>query len=73
MKIVSIVWGLGFILQAAANFVLIFTVSLNLVMILGNVLTLGTIAILIIWSAIYKNYKTKQAQKHTQQVSAYRV
>jgi intracellular septation protein A len=73
MKTVSIVWGLGFILQAAGTFVLIFTVNLDLVMILGHVLLFGTIGILIIWSAIYKIYKTKQAQNNTQQVSAYRV
>ncbi|KXN74907.1 hypothetical protein CONCODRAFT_1980 [Conidiobolus coronatus NRRL 28638] len=70
MKLVSIIWGLGFILQAAVNFTLIFTISLNLVKILGYVLTFSTIVILIIWSAIYMNYKAKQAQKHTEQVSA---
>jgi intracellular septation protein A len=73
MKTVSIVWGLGFILHAAITFVLIFTVSLDLVIILGNLLIVVIMVILIIWSAIYKNYKTKKAQKEAQQVPAYRV
>jgi intracellular septation protein A len=73
MKVVSVVWGLGFILQSIANVVLIFTIDLDSVMIWGHVLTFGTIAILLVWSYIYKNFKTKQYQKQNQQDPTYRV
>ncbi|KXN74914.1 hypothetical protein CONCODRAFT_1988, partial [Conidiobolus coronatus NRRL 28638] len=73
MKTVSIVWGLGFILQSIINVVLIFIIDLDLVMILGHVLTWGTIAILLVWSYFYKNIKTKQFQEQNQQDPTYRV
>ncbi|KXN74915.1 hypothetical protein CONCODRAFT_1989, partial [Conidiobolus coronatus NRRL 28638] len=73
MKIVSIVWGLGFILQSIINVVLIFTIDLDSVMIWGHVLTFGTIAILLVWSYFYKNIKTKQFQEQNQQDLSYRV
>jgi intracellular septation protein A len=63
MRVISIVWGTGFILQAIVNIVLIFTVSLDLIIVLGNVLTYGNIALLVTWTFLYTAWLQHRAKK----------
>jgi intracellular septation protein A len=63
MTVISIVWGVGFLIQAAINLALVFTINIDLLIILSPVLTYGNIGILAIWTTIYSLAKKKQAEE----------
>jgi intracellular septation protein A len=63
MTVISIVWGVGFLIQAAINLALVFTINIDLLMILSPVLTYGNIGLLVIWTTIYSLRKKKQAEE----------
>ncbi|KXN74906.1 hypothetical protein CONCODRAFT_1979 [Conidiobolus coronatus NRRL 28638] len=73
MKLVSIAWGTGFILQAIVNLILVFTINLDLEMILGNVLSFGTIGLLLIWSYFYRAKLIKEKRIRDQEASVAQV
>jgi intracellular septation protein A len=73
MKLVSIVWGTGFIIQAIVNLILVYTVNLDLEMILGNVLSFGTIGLLIVWSYFYRAKLIKEKRIRDQEASIAQV
>ncbi|KXN74909.1 hypothetical protein CONCODRAFT_1982 [Conidiobolus coronatus NRRL 28638] len=67
MKVITVFWGTGFLLQAIANLVLIFTVSLDIVIVLGSVLTYGNIGLLVgITVAIVSRYYQKEKSREGQ-------
>ncbi|KXN74910.1 hypothetical protein CONCODRAFT_1983 [Conidiobolus coronatus NRRL 28638] len=63
MRVITVIWGTGFLLQAIANLVLIFTVSLDLIIVLGKALTYGNIAILAVITIIYSIWYEKRQKK----------
>jgi intracellular septation protein A len=70
MRLFTMIWGIGFVLQAIANLVLIFTVSLDLVIVLGSVLTYGNIGLLAgitVAIAIWQYQKEKKLEGQTEQ------
>lgn len=47
MKLMTLVWGLGFILEAAIKVVLVYTLSISEFLLVSNFVSYGIIALLI--------------------------
>jgi intracellular septation protein A len=62
MTNMSLIWGFGLILQAVINLILIFTISLDLLMILSPVITYGNLGLLTVVTVVYGMRKKKQAE-----------
>ncbi|KXN74913.1 hypothetical protein CONCODRAFT_1987 [Conidiobolus coronatus NRRL 28638] len=67
MNTLSLVWGFTFIASAIVIVVLVFTIQMDLLIILSNVFTFGTILILSLWTMIYSLHKKKLARLNRNQ------
>ena len=58
MKLMTLVWGLGFILEAAIKVILVYTLSISEFLLVSNFVSYGIIALLSFWQVKYvKKFK----------------
>lgn len=63
MKLMTLVWGLGFILEAAIKVILVYTLSISEFLLVSNFVSYGIIALLIFWQVKYVKKFKKIFQK----------
>ena len=63
MKLMTLVWGLGFILEAAIKVILVYTLSISEFLLVSNFVLYGIIALLIFWQVKYVKKFKKIFQK----------
>lgn len=65
MKLMTLVWGLGFILEAAIKVILVYTLSISEFLLVSNFVSYGIIALLIFWQVKYvKKFKKNISEKY---------
>ena len=65
MKFMTLVWGLGFILEAAIKVILVYTLSISEFLLVSNFVLYGIIALLIFWQVKYvKKFKKNISEKY---------
>lgn len=65
MKLMTLVWGLGFILEAAIKVILVYTLSISEFLLVSNFVLYGIIALLIFWQVKYvKKFKKNISEKY---------
>ena len=61
----TLVWGLGFILEAAIKVILVYTLSISEFLLVSNFVLYGIIALLIFWQVKYvKKFKKNISEKY---------
>ena len=65
MKLMTLVWGLGFILEAAIKVILVYTLSISEFLLVSNFVSYGIIALLSFWQVKYvKKFKKNISEKY---------
>lgn len=70
MRVVTVVWGVGFLLEAAIRTTLVFTLSVEQFLIISPFVFYGAIGVILLWTFLYSRQGRKKGAEAMQRMAA---
>lgn len=70
MRVITVVWGIGFLLEAAIRTTLVFTLSVEQFLIISPFVFYGAIGVILLWTFLYSRQGRKKGAEAMQRMAS---